>query len=191
MVHRHFGGGRDGEIVQHRVGRATGRHDQRDRILDRFPGDDVARLEVALDRLDQHARRFGRGIGLLAVGRGHLRASQQTDAERLERRRHGVRRVHAAARAHARAGVALDAVVIFLRHLAGGERADRLERRNDGERLAFPLARLDRARVDVDAWNVHPRERDHAARHVLVAAADDEHAVHALAVDRRLDRSRR
>ena len=32
------------------------------------------------------------------------------------------------------------------------------------------------------------RHGHHAARHVLVAAADDEHAVHALAVDGRLDR---
>jgi hypothetical protein len=84
--------------------------------------------------------------------------------------------------------VALDAVVVFLRHLAGGERADRLERRNDGQRLALPLPRLDRARVDVDARQVHSRERDGTRRHVLVAAADDEHAIHALAVHRRLDR---
>ncbi len=136
----------------------------------------------------QHPRRLGRGVRLFVVGRGHLRAPEEADAQRLERRRHRVRRVHAAAGADTRAGVPLDAVVILLRHLAGGKRADGLERRDDGQRLALPLARLDRARIDEDARNIHPRHRHHARRHVLVATADDQHAIHALAVDRRLDR---
>ena len=41
---RHFGGRRDREVVQHRVGRAAGGHHQRDRVLDRLARDDVARL---------------------------------------------------------------------------------------------------------------------------------------------------
>ncbi len=56
----HTGSRSDGQVMQHRVGRAAGRHHQRDRVLDRLAGDDVARLEVVLDRLDQHARRLGR-----------------------------------------------------------------------------------------------------------------------------------
>ena len=179
---------RDREVVEHRVGRAAGGHHERDRVLDRPPRDDVARLDVAPDRLDEHLRAVGRGVRLLEVGRGHLRAAEQADAERLERRAHRVRRVHAAARADGGARVALDAVVVLLAHLAGRERADRLERRDDRERLAFPVARLDRARVDVDAGHVHARHRHRAGRHVLVAAADDEHAVHALAVHAGLDR---
>ena len=39
---------RDGEEVQHRVGRAAGRHDHGDRVLDRLARDDVARLQVVL-----------------------------------------------------------------------------------------------------------------------------------------------
>ena len=55
---------RDGEEVQHRVGRTTGGHNDRNRILDRLAGDDVARLEVVLHRLNQHARRL--------LGRAHF-----------------------------------------------------------------------------------------------------------------------
>ena len=51
---------RDGQEVQHRVGRAAGGHDHRHRVLDRLLGDDVARLQVGLHRLDQHARRVAR-----------------------------------------------------------------------------------------------------------------------------------
>ena len=178
----------DRQEVQHRVGRAAGGHDQRDSVLDGVVRDDVARAQVVLDGFDEHARRFRRGIGLLRVRRGHLRRTQQADAQGLERRRHRVGGIHAPARADARAGVLLDAVVVLLRHRARGERAHRLERRHDGQRLALPLPGLDGAGVDVDRRHVHPCHRHNATRHVLVAAADNQHAVHALAVDRRLDR---
>src|SRR5262249_46520411 len=86
--------------------------------------------------------------------------------------------------AHRRAGVFLDAVEIFLRHLTGGERVDGLERAHDGELLSFPKARLDGAGVHKDSRYVHARHRHYAPRHVLVAATDRNHPVHTLAVDR-------
>ena len=52
---------------------------------------------------------------------------------------------------------------------------------------AFPLAGLDRACIDINAGHVHAQHRDHAAGHVFVAAATDQHAVHRLPVDRGLD----
>ena len=55
------------------------------------------------------------------------------------------------------------------------------------EVLTLPFARLDGAGVHVDAGHVHARDSHHAAGHVLVAAAADQHAVHGLAVDRGLD----
>ena len=116
-----------------------------------------------------------------------LRRAEQAHAERLERRGHRVRRVHAAARAgagnaHCSMPSKSSAFILPAR-----ECADRLERADDRQVLALPAARLDRAAVDVDAGHVHPRDRHHAARHVLVAAADHQHAVHPLAVDRGLD----
>ena len=50
------------------------------------------------------------------------------------------------------------------------------------------MTRLDRAAIDKDGRNVEPRDRDHRAGHVLVAAADRQQAVHPLRAARRLDR---
>ena len=47
------GGSGDRKIVQHRVGRAARRHHQRDRVFDRVACDDIARLQLALDGVDQ------------------------------------------------------------------------------------------------------------------------------------------
>src|SRR6185312_13452397 len=88
----------------------------------------------------------------------------------------------------ARTNVLLDPLVVLLALLALDEGADGLERRDDGEVLALPLAGLDGAAIDVDRRHVHARHRHYAARHVLVAAADHQHAVHRLAVDAGLDR---
>ena len=92
---------RDGEVVQDGVRRAAGRHDERHRVLDRLARDDVARLQVVLDRCDEHAGRGGRRVRFLGVGRRELRRAEQAHAERFERGRHRVRGVHPAARADA------------------------------------------------------------------------------------------
>ncbi len=60
--------------------------------------------------------------------------------------------------------------------------AHRFERTHDGQVVAMVVTGLDRAAVNKDGWNVQTRDRDHRTRHVLVAAADGEHTVHALAV---------
>ena len=124
----HFGRRCNGEEMQHRIGRAAGGHHQRDRILDRLPGDDVAGTDILFHRVYQHARRVACRISFLGIGGSHLRRAEQAHPKRLERRRHGVGRVLAAAGADGRTGVALDAVVILLRHLAGGISAHRFER---------------------------------------------------------------
>ncbi len=71
--------------------------------------------------------------------------------------------------------------------LAGAVLAHRLEDAHDREVAPVVVARLDRAAVDEDRRDVHPRDRDHGTGHVLVAAADGEHAVHALRPAGRLD----
>ena len=84
------------------------------------------------------------------------------------------------------ARVLFDADEILIAHFPGRVCADCFEGADDRQVLAFPPAWLDRAAVDVDRRDVHAQHRDHAARHVLVAAAAHQHAVHRLAVDRRL-----
>ena len=179
-----LGGMSDGEEVQHRVGRAAGGHDQRHRVFDRLAGDDVARADVVFDGVDQHARGIRRRIGFFRIGRGHLRGTECAHAQRFERRRHRVRGEHTAAGADRRTGIFFNTDKILFAHLAGSVRADGLECADDGQILAFPFARFDGAGVDVDARHVHAQHGDHAARHVLVAAAADQHAVHGLAIDR-------
>ena len=178
-----FGRRCDGEVMQHRVGRTAGGHDQAHHILDRLARDDVARTDVLPDRVDQRLGRFPGGIDFLRVRRGHRRGMHQAHAKCFERGGHGVGGIHAAAGAYGRTRVLFDAIVVFLAHLAGAECPDRLESTGNGQVLALPVAGLDAARVNVDRGHVHARDGDHSARHVLVAAADDQRAVHHLAVD--------
>ena len=49
----------------------------------------------------------------------------------------------------------------------------------DGEIFAVAVAGLDGAAVNEDRGNIQPRDGDHRAGHVLVAAADGQQAVHA------------
>jgi hypothetical protein len=150
-------------------------------------GDDVARLQVGLDGLDQHARRFRGGRRLLGSSGWPSSSEGQAHAQRLEGRRHRVGGVHAAARAAAGDGAALDLAEVLLAHLAGAELADGLEDADDVQVLALVAAGQDGAAVDVDGGHVGAQHAHHAAGHVLVAAADDEHAVHPLAADAGLD----
>src|SRR3974390_1347055 len=65
---------------------------------------------------------------------------------------------------------------------AGGQGPHPLERAHDRELLPFPETRLDGAGIDEDTGHVHARDRHHASRHVLVAAADGNYAGHALPI---------
>src|SRR6266699_1503333 len=71
---------------------------------------------------------------------------------------------------------------------AGGVFAHRLEHAHDREVAPGVVARLDRPAVHEHCRDVHAGDRDHGARHVLVAPADHEQAVHALRIARGLDR---
>ena len=180
-------GMRHRQIVQYGVGGTAGGHDQRHGVFYRFAGDDVERLDVHFDGVDQHARGFCRGVCLLGIGGSHLRRAQHAHAQRLERARHGVGGVHAAAGAYRRAGIFFDADEIFFAHFAGCISAHRFKRTDDGEINAFPLAGLDGARVHINRRHVDAQHGNHAAGHVFVAAAAYQHAVHRLTVDRGFD----
>src|SRR5580658_7667252 len=60
--------------------------------------------------------------------------------------------------------------------------SDGFKRADNGEVFTFEMAGLGGAAVNKNCRDVQPRDRDHRAGHVLVAAADGEHAVHALRV---------
>ena len=64
-------GVRNGQEVQHSVGRSTGGHDDGHRIFNGFFGDDVAWLQIIFDGLNQYLGRcFGRVLGFV-MGVGH------------------------------------------------------------------------------------------------------------------------
>src|SRR5690606_34767812 len=108
--------------------------------------------------------------------------------QRLDRGRHRVGRVHAAAGARPGAGRRLDAAQGVELDPTRSPRAYGLEDADDGQVLVRETTRLDRAAVDVDGWQVEPREGDHAARPVLVASAHHQHGVQALTAADRLYR---
>ncbi len=105
---------------------------------------------------------------------------------------HGVRGVHAAARALARADRPLDGVDVLTRHQAARARADRLERVDDrdvhlGAVGQLGLAGQDRAGVEEHAGEVEPRGRHQHARQRLVAAGQQHRAVETLGLHDGLD----
>jgi len=67
------------------------------------------------------------------------------------------------------------------------ELANGLKGRHDGQVFAFVMSRLDGATVDIDGGYVGAGNGDHAARHVLVTAANHHDTIHPLSIDAGLD----
>ena len=179
------GGVRDRQQVQHRVGGARQRNRHDDRIFEGLAAQDVGRLDAAAHQVDHGAPGALGVLPLVARDRLLGRAVRQAHAERLDRRGHRVRRVHPAAAARARDRGALHVAQLAVRHGAARVRADGLEDRDDVAPLG---ARPDRAAIDEDCGPVEPRDRHHAAGHVLVAAAERDQTVETLGADHGLDR---
>mmetsp|Transcript_16306 Transcript_16306/g.48671 ORF Transcript_16306/g.48671 Transcript_16306/m.48671 type:complete len:356 (-) Transcript_16306:207-1274(-) len=172
-------GARHGDQVQHGVRRAPRDHDHADGVLEGALREDVPGLQVQLQEpADGGARALALGELLLGV-RGARGGVGQREAQGLDGRRHRVGRVHAAARALARARVARDLQALLLADLVVHVRAVRLEGRDDVQRVARGrlLARADRAAVDHEGRPVEARHGDDDARHVLVAAGNRDQAV--------------
>ena len=178
----HLGCMGNGQEMQHGIGGPAGGHDHTNRILDGASRDDVARLDALANGLDQHTGRCGRALDLLVVFIGHGGGVRQAHAHGLEGRAHGVGGVHAAAGAGAWAGLLFDGLEVLLGQSPSGELTDGLKGRDDGEVFALVVSGLDRAPVNIDGGHVGSCDGHHAARHVLVAAADDQHAVHPLPI---------
>ena len=138
----------DRRQVQRRVRRTADGDDDRDRVRERLSGQDVARADVPLQQRHHAAAGPAAELHALAGDGGHRSAERQRDAQRLAGAGHRVRGVHAAARAFARAGCALQFVLLGLRHAAGLDGADALEDVLHRHVLVVPPARHDRAAVD-------------------------------------------
>jgi hypothetical protein len=117
QVHADLAG--DGQQVQDRVRRAAGAGDRGDRVLQALAGDDLARADPALERLDAQAPGLDGDIGLRAVLGGDHRGAHRRDPEHLEGHGHGVGGELAAARARAGAGHGLELVQLLVGHAAG------------------------------------------------------------------------
>ena len=92
-----FSGVRNGQEVQHSIGRTASGHDHGHGIFNGLFGHDVAWLQIILNGFQQNLGRcFGRVLCFI-VGVGHGRRVGQRHAQRFKRRRHGVGCVHTTA----------------------------------------------------------------------------------------------
>ena len=178
----------DREQVQHRVGRTAERHHDRDRVLERLLGHDLAGPEVELEQVHHRPARLVREVVAAAVDRRRRRAPGQRHADRLAHRRHRVRGEHARARTFGRARAPLDLTELVLGDRAGRARADGLEHAHDVERLVLVVAGQDRAAVEEHRRQVDPGRGHQHAGQALVAARERDERVEALGVHHALDR---
>ncbi len=178
----HARGAGDGQKVQHRIGGSTHGHDHADGVFKCLPCQQIQRPDVGLHRVQQHLGGTGRTVRLLLILRRHGGAVGQAESHRLDGCAHRVGGEHAATAAGSGAGILLNRRELLLVDPAAGQLTHRFEG-TDHRQIATPeLSRLDRAAVDEHRGDVHPSHRQHGARHVLVAAADSKHPIHALAV---------
>ncbi len=183
---------RDREQVQHDVGRAAERHADRDRVLERLLGEDVARGDAEAQQVGDGLTGAVGEVVPTRVGGGRARAAGQREAERFGDGGHRVGGVHAAAGTLAGREGALDALGVGLTHLAGLDRADRLEGVDDRDVLLGAVRELhpaggDRSGVEEDGGEVESRRGHQHAGDRLVAAGEQHRAVEALGLHDGLD----
>ena len=80
-----------------------------------------------------------------------------------------------------------DLLEVFIAHVASGVLPHGFEHTDDIELLAFVVAGQYGAAIDIDGRHVGTQHAHHAARHVFVATADHQHAVHPLTLHASLD----
>ena len=148
----------------------------RDRVLERGLGHDLARPDVRLQKTEHRAAALEREVVAPAVDGRRRRAAGQRHAERLGGRRHRVGGEHPRARALGRTRAHLDLAELVLGERAGGARADRLEHAHDVEGLVLVVTGEDRAAVEEDGREVEARRGHQHAGQALVAACERDHA---------------
>ncbi len=174
--------------MQRAVGGAAGRGDDDGGVLERFPGDDVARADIAAHQLhDLLARDVAETVADF-VRRRSARRIRKCEADRLGNGRHGVGRELCAAGARRRAGDLLELFEVVVGHLADRMLADRLEHVLDGHRLAAEGTGQDRATVDEHRGHIEATHGHHHARQGFVAAGKADQRVVAVTAHGELDR---
>src|SRR6187551_3415155 len=145
-----------GDQVQDDVGRTARCTGAGDRVLQRVPGDHLARLQILSEDADHQLADLLGNRSLVVVFGGHHCRATGADPQRLEGAGHGVGRELPAAGPGAGAGHALELVQFLVGHVTGGVRADRLEDVEDRHVTSVPAPGRDRAAVEQDRRYVEP-----------------------------------
>jgi hypothetical protein len=178
---------RDREQVQHRVRRTAERHRDRDRVLERVFGHDLARTQIHLEQIHDRAARFVREVVAPAVDCGGRGRTRQRHSERLTDRSHRVGGEHARTRAFGRARALFDLTELVLGEHAGRARANRFEHTHDVERLILVVTGQDRTAVEKHRRQVEPRRRHQHPGQALVATREADKSVEPLGMHHALD----
>ena len=160
----------------------------RRRVLERRARHDVAGFDILLEQPSHRGAGVSALLDLLRRGRGRRGAVGKAHTKRLDGAGHDVRRVHAAAGAGARAGVAQDRLPLLLADAARQQLAITLEGRDDVETASLPLSGPNRAAIDHQRRSVETTHSHDAAGHVLVASRQRDIGVVPLRLHHRLDR---
>src|SRR5260221_9253240 len=166
-----------GDKVQDGIGAAAEDHDGRDRILEGFPGHDVAGLDIFFEQVEDGCSCV-EAFFLFVFAEGRIGGREgEAHAQGFDGGGHGVSGIHTTAGACAGAGIADDTLEVCFVELTGDLLSQGFEGRDDVEVLSFIAARGDGAAVDHDRGSIEPAHGDEAAGHVLVTAGQGDESV--------------
>ena len=178
---------RDGDEMDHRIGRAADRGIGADRVLERRLGQDLRQAHVLLHELDDAPPRHAREHIASCIDRGVSGVAGHGDTERLHHRRHGRGGAHGHAVAVRSMHARFRLMELVERDFSGaqflGHRPDVGAR---ADVVAAILAREHRPARDEDGGDVDARRAHQDRGRGLVAAAEQHHAVERIAADRLL-----
>ena len=173
---------RDRVDVDRRVGRAADRAVDDDRILEGLAGEDVRRLQILPDHVDDAPAGLVGDLAAFAMRRGNGGAAGQAHAERLGERVHRRGGAHGVAMADRRRRGGHDLHELLVVDLAFGEFGARLpDDRARAGALAVMPAVVHRPAREHDGGNVDRRRGHDAGRSRLVAAGGEHDAVDEIA----------
>ena len=177
-VEREAGAPRHRDEVHDGVARAAEREHGDDRVVERRIAEDVARLEVLPDHVDDASPGERCHLRVPRVGGRDGREAGQHEAQHLRGARHRRRRAHRHAVARRARDAVLDPRPLCLRDVAAAQLGPVLPRVGAAaEDDAVPVAAQHRTGGEVDRRQVH-RDRAHEQRRRrLVAAAHEDAAV--------------
>ncbi len=178
---------RDGEQMQHRVGRAPGAGDSGNGVLKGGAGENAARQNALLQNIHDDLAAAEGDFVFARIHGGNAVESHGRKADQLHHRGHGVGGVLAAAGARPGAGNIFQLEQIGVRHLTGGVGAHGFEDILNGDVFAFVNPRGDRAAVEHETRQVQARQRHAGGGNGLVAAHHTNYGVEHLAAADQFD----